>query len=136
MTAVGINGLGAGVERFFPHLSDKISARALRVPTLNVSLLDVFLSVDKRASAHEVNVAISKLLDDFNGVLTVNWEPLASYDVLGPEASSIVDMTQTQISNDRLIKLMIWFDNEWAFVNRMVDIVPRLSDFMAEESSS
>ena len=69
-------------------------------------------------------------------MLTVNGEPLASCDFLGPEASSIVDMTQTQISNDRLIKLMIWFDNEWAFVNRMVDIVLRLSDFMAEESSS
>ena len=63
-------------------------------------------------------------------------EPLASCVFLGAEASSIVDTTQTQVSNERLIKLMIWFDNEWAFVNRMVDIVLRLSDFVAEESSS
>ena len=69
-------------------------------------------------------------------MLTVNGEPLASCDFLGPEASSIVDTTQTQISNDCLIKLMNWFDNEWAFVSRMVDIVLRLSDFVADESSS
>ena len=129
-------GLAQGVERFFPHLSDKISARALRVPTLNVSSLDVVLSVDRSTSAHEVNAAISESLDDFDGVLTVNSEPLASCDFLGAEASSIVDTTQTQVSNGHLIKLMIWFDNEWAFVNRMVDIVLRLSDFVAEESSS
>ena len=129
-------GLAQGVERFFPHLSDKISARALRVPTLNVSSLDVVLSVDKSTSAHEVNAAISESLDDFDGVLAVNSEPLASCDFLGAEASSIVDTTQTQVSNGHLIKLMIWFDNEWAFVNRMVDIVLRLSDFVAEESSS
>ena len=66
----------------------------------------------------------------------VNSEPLASCDFLGVEASSIVDTTQTQVSDGNLIKLMIWFDNEWAFVNRMVDIVLRLSDFVAEESSS
>ncbi len=129
-------GLAQGVERFFPHLSDKINARALRVPTLNVSSLDVVLSVDKSTSAHEVNAAISESLDDFDGVLAVNSEPLASCDFLGAEASSIVDTTQTQVSNGHLIKLMIWFDNEWAFVNRMVDIVLRLSDFVAEESSS
>jgi len=129
-------GLAQGVERFFPHLAGKISARALRVPTLNVSSLDVVLSVGKSTSAHEVNTVISESLDDFDGVLAINSEPLASCDFLGAEASSIVDTTQTQVSNDRLIKLMIWFDNEWAFVNRMVDIVLRLSDFVAEESSS
>ena len=101
-----------------------------------MSSLDVVLSVDKSTSAHEVNAAISESLDDFGGVLAVNSEPLASCDLLGAEASSIVDTTQTQVSDDRLIKLMIWFDNEWAFVNRMVDIVLRLSDFVAEESSS
>ena len=106
------------------------------MPTLNVSSLDVVLSVDKSTSAHEVNAVISESSDDFDGVLAVNTEPLASCDFLGAEASSIVDTTQTQVSNDRLIKLMIWFDNEWAFVNRMVDIVLRLSDFVAEESSS
>jgi glyceraldehyde-3-phosphate dehydrogenase/erythrose-4-phosphate dehydrogenase len=61
---------------------------------------------------------ISESLDDFDGVLAVNSEPLASCDFLGAEASSIVDTTQTQVSNGHLIKLMIWFDNEWAFVNR------------------
>ncbi len=106
------------------------------MPTLNVSSLDVVLSVDKRASAQEVNDAISESLDVFDGVLAINSEPLASCDFLGAEASSIVDTTQTQVSNGHLIKLMIWFDNEWAFVNRMVDIVLRLSDFVVEESSS
>ena len=129
-------GFAQGVEPFFPHLSDKISACALRVPGLNVSSLDVVLSVDKSTSANEVNAAMSESLDDFDGVLAVNSEPLASCVFLGAKASSVVDTTKTQVSNDRLIKLMIWFDNEWTIVNRMVDIVFPLSDFVAEESSS
>ena len=128
--------LAQGVERFFLHLSDKLSTRALRVPTVNVWSLDVVLSDDKSTSAHDVNAAISESLDDFDGVLVVNSEPLASCDFLGAKASSIVDTTQPQVSDDRLMNPMIWFDNEWACVNRMVDIVLRLSDFVAGESSS
>ena len=128
--------LAQGVERFLPHLAGKISARALRVPTLNVSSLDVVLSVDRTTSADEVNAIVRGELARFGGVLAVNSEPLASCDFLGVEASSVVDATQTQVSNGRLIKLMIWFDNEWAFVNRMVDISLRLADFIAAESSS
>ena len=115
-------GLAQGVERFFPHLTHKISARALRVPTLNVSSLDVVFSVECDTTSDEVNATLRESLGRFGGVLAVNDEPLASCDFLGAEASSIVDATQTQVSGGRLIKVMIWFDNEWAFVNRMVDI--------------
>ena len=128
-------GLAQGVERFFPHLTHKISARALRVPTLNVSSLDVVVSVDCDTTSDEVNATLRQSLGRFGGVLAVNDEPLASCDFLGAEASSIVDATQTQVSGGRLIKVMIWFDNEWAFVNRMVDIALRVSEFVTEESS-
>ena len=128
-------GLAQGVERFFPHLTHKISARALRVPTLNVSSLDVVVSVECDTTSDEVNATLRESLGRFGGVLAVNDEPLASCDFLGAEASSIVDATQTQVSGGRLIKVMIWFDNEWAFVNRMVDIALRVSEFVSQDSS-
>ena len=128
-------GLAQGIERFFPHLTHKISARALRVPTLNVSSLDVVFSVECDTTSDEVNATLRESLGRFGGVLAVNDEPLASCDFLGAEASSIVDATQTQVSGGRLIKVMIWFDNEWAFVNRMVDIALRVSEFVSQDSS-
>ena len=122
-------GLAQGVERFLPHLADKIQARALRVPTLNVSSLDVVLGVDCDTNAEAVNEMIREASPSFSRVLAVNDEPLASCDFLGMDASCVVDATQTQVSAGRLIKLMIWFDNEWAFANRMVDIAIAMSDF-------
>lgn len=128
-------GLAQGVERFLPHLADKIQARALRVPTLNVSSLDVVLAVDCDTTPEAVNDMIRKASPSFSGVLAVNDEPLASCDFLGMDASCVVDATQTQVSAGRLIKLMIWFDNEWAFANRMVDIAIAMSDFGDEKAS-
>ena len=66
----------------------------------------------------------------------LTWSPWRPVTFFGVEASSVVNTTQTQVSDDPLIKLMICFDNEWASVIRMVDVVLRLSDFVAEESSS
>lgn len=122
-------GLAQGVERFLPHLANKIQARALRVPTLNVSSLDVVLAVDEETSVENVNRMINEASQSFSGILSVNSEPLASCDFLGMDASCVVDATQTQVSAGRLIKLMIWFDNEWAFANRMVDIAIAMSYF-------
>ena len=118
-----------------PHLADKIQARALRVPTLNVSSLDVVLAVDCDTTPEAVNEMIREASPAFSGVLAVNDEPLASCDFLGMDASCVVDATQTQVSAGRLIKLMIWFDNEWAFANRMVDIAIAMSDFGDEKAS-
>lgn len=128
-------GLAQGVERFLPHLADKIQARALRVPTLNVSSLDVVLAVYSDTTVQAVNEIIREASPSFSGVLAVNDEPLASCDFLGMDASCVVDATQTQVSAGRLIKLMIWFDNEWAFANRMVDIAIAMSDFEDEKAS-
>jgi glyceraldehyde-3-phosphate dehydrogenase/erythrose-4-phosphate dehydrogenase len=65
----------------------------------------------------------------------VNEEPLASCDFLGMDASCVVDTTQTQVSGGQLIKLMLWFDNEWAFTNRMVDIAIAMSKFSDDQPS-
>ena len=129
-------GLAQGVERFLPHLAHKIQARALRVPTLNVSSLDVVLAVDCDTTPEAVNEMIREASPSFSGVLAINDEPLASCDFLGMDASCVVDATQTQVSAGRLIKLMIWFDNEWAFANRMVDIGIAMSHFGDEKASA
>lgn len=116
-------GLAKGVERILPTMSGRFSAQALRVPTLNVSALD--LTVHTRSDTDVA--AINRILHDaaqsgFNGVLGYTEEPLASCDFNHDPRSSIVDASQTRVSGRRLVKVLTWFDNEWGYANRMLDV--------------
>ena len=116
-------GLAIGVPRILPQLEGKLTAHALRVPTLNVSAMDVAVYTQRDCSASEVNNALfSAATDRLKGVLGFTTEPLASCDFNGESCSSVVDASQTQVSGDRLVKVLIWFDNEWAYANRLLDI--------------
>ena len=116
-------GLARGVERVLPQMAGRFTAQALRVPTLNVSALD--LTVYTRA---DTDVAtINRILHDaaqsrFNGVLGYTEELLASCDFNHDAHSGIVDASQTRVSGGRLVKVLTWFDNEWAYANRMLDV--------------
>ena len=92
------------------------------MPTVNVSAIDVTVSVSEATSASAVNSLLISAAQRYCGVLGVTYEPLASCDFLGDSRSGIVDAGLTKVANDRLIKLMVWFDNEWAYVNRMLDV--------------
>ncbi len=116
-------GLARGVERVLPEMAGRFSAQALRVPTLNVSAMDLTIQtrVDTDVSA------VNRLLGDaaqsrFEGVLGYTEEPLASCDFNHDLRSSIVDASQTRVSGSRLVKVLTWFDNEWAYANRMLDV--------------
>jgi erythrose-4-phosphate dehydrogenase len=116
-------GLARGVERVLPAMGGRFSAQALRVPTLNVSALD--LTVQTR-SATDVTT-INRILHDaaqtgFDGVLGYTEELLASCDFNHDARSSIVDASQTRVSGRHLVKVLTWFDNEWGYANRMLDV--------------
>ena len=116
-------GLARGVERILPAMHDRFTAQALRVPTLNVSALD--LTVQTRSETDEQ--AINRILHDaaqsrFSGVLGYTEELLASCDFNHDARSSIVDASQTRVSGKRLVKVLTWFDNEWGYANRMLDV--------------
>lgn len=119
--------LAVGIERILPQLSGKLSAQAIRVPTVNVSAMDLTIVADKSVSAEAVNELLrarSKALPA--NVLGVVDEPLASCDFNHDPRSAIVDLTQTRVAPNGLVKLLVWFDNEWAYANRMLDVAQYL----------
>jgi glyceraldehyde-3-phosphate dehydrogenase type I len=116
-------GLAAGIGRILPMLEGKFEARALRVPTINVSAMELSIVVTEVASIETVNNALRQASQgDLIGILGYSEEPLASCDYNHDARSGIVDSGQTRVSG-RLVNVLIWFDNEWAYANRMLDIV-------------
>jgi len=116
-------GLAAGIDRLMPQLAGKFSCLHLRVPTINVSVMDLSLNVKKDTSAENVNRLIRNSAEGpLKGLVGYTEEPHASIDFNTDPRSSIFDGTQTRVCDNRLIKMLCWFDNEWGFANRMVDV--------------
>ncbi len=115
-------GAARAVGLVLPELAGKLDGTAIRVPTPNVSLIDLTVEADKKTTADEINKAMSKAAKGkLKGVLAVNDEPLVSSDFNHHPASSIFDLSQTQVTDDRFVRVMSWYDNEWGFSNRMCD---------------
>ena len=116
-------GLARGVERVLPEMAGRFTAQALRVPTLNVSALDLTVLTCSDTDTGAINRALHDAAQSgFKGVLGYTEEPLASCDFNHDGRSSIVDASQTRVSGKRLVKVLTWFDNEWAYANRMLDV--------------
>jgi D-erythrose 4-phosphate dehydrogenase len=115
--------LARGIERILPDLEGKFTAQALRVPTLNVSAMDLTVQVARDVTVAQVNAILATAAArDFCSVLGYTEEPLASCDFNHDPRSSIVDASQTRVSGKRLVKVLTWFDNEWGYANRMLDV--------------
>lgn len=115
--------IAKGIGRILPHLEGRFSAQAMRVPTVNVSAIDLTVTVRSDASVASVNEAIRQAaLLSVRNVLACTDEPLASCDFNHDPRSAIVDLSQTRVSGQHLIKVLAWFDNEWAYANRMLDV--------------
>lgn len=116
-------GLNKGIERLLPELAGRFESLHLRVPTINVSVLDISLDLATKTSAREIN-GILRLAatNQLNGLLGYTEEPHASVDFNRDPRSGIVDGTQTRVSGGNMLKLLCWFDNEWGFANRMLDV--------------
>ena len=125
-------GLARGIERILPELAGRFTAQALRVPTLNVSAMDLTVTVQQDVGVEEINAALaSAAATRFEGVLGYTVEPLASCDFNRDSRSSIVDACQTRVSGRRLVKVLTWFDNEWGYANRMLDVARHWSTLSA-----
>ena len=117
-------GLAAGIDRIFPELAGRFQARALRVPTINVSAMDLSVVVEDASavSAESVNRLFQQAaLGNLSGLLGFSEEPLASCDYNHDPRSAVVDAAQTKVSGN-LINVLVWFDNEWGYANRMLDV--------------
>ncbi|MFS1525073.1 type I glyceraldehyde-3-phosphate dehydrogenase [Microbulbifer sp. 2304DJ12-6] len=119
--------LARGIERILPHLAGKFEAQAMRVPTVNVSAIDLSVQLQKTTSQREVNALLkSAAAKGFKGVLGFTEEPLASCDFNHDPRSGIIDASQTRVAGGKLVKILIWFDNEWGFANRMLDVARQI----------
>ena len=115
-------GLALGIDRLLPELTGRFQAQAMRVPTLNVSAIDLSVMLNTEVDTASVNAALlAATQSDLNGVLGYTEEPLASCDFNHDPRSGIVDASQTRVSQQKLAKVLIWFDNEWGYANRMLD---------------
>jgi D-erythrose 4-phosphate dehydrogenase len=114
--------LARGIERILPHMKDKFEAISVRVPTINVTAIDLSVTLEKKVNIEQINSVLQLASNgSFNGILGYTDEPLVSCDFNHDPRSSIVDGTQTRVSAGHLVKLLLWCDNEWGYANRMLD---------------
>ena len=115
-------GAAAAVGLVLPELKGKIDGFAVRVPTINVSLVDLSFQAARATSIEEINAAVKKASQgDLQGVLAYNDAPLVSVDFNHDPASSTYDATLTKVVQGTMVKVCSWYDNEWGFSNRMLD---------------
>jgi D-erythrose 4-phosphate dehydrogenase len=114
--------LALGIDRLLPELSGRFQAQAMRVPTVNVSAIDLSVMLNSNVDTAAVNAALAVASTGYlNGILGYTDEPLASCDFNHDPRSGIVDASQTRVSREKLVKVLVWFDNEWGYANRMLD---------------
>ncbi|HUL45872.1 MAG TPA: type I glyceraldehyde-3-phosphate dehydrogenase [Steroidobacteraceae bacterium] len=115
-------GAAAAVGLVLPELKGRLDGFAVRVPTINVSLVDLTFSAKRATSVEEVNQAMKEAAaGPMKGILAYNTEPLVSIDFNHDAHSSIFDATLTKVVDGTLVKVCAWYDNEWGFSNRMID---------------
>ncbi len=116
-------GAAAAVGLVLPELNGKLDGFAMRVPTINVSVVDLTFTAKRATTVDEINAFLKQASEnELKGVLGYNTAPLVSIDFNHNPHSSIFDATQTRVSSDgKLVKILSWYDNEWGFSNRMLD---------------
>ena len=116
-------GLARGVERLLPALAGRVKAKAIRVPTHNVSAIDMVLTLSRDIEPGALNRLLRNAAHErYRGLIAYSDEAHASIDFNHDPHSAIVDGGQTQHIGPRMVNLLVWFDNEWGFANRMVDV--------------
>ena len=116
-------GAARAVGLVLPELKGKLDGTAVRVPTSNVSMVDLTFYSSKETSIEEVNSSIQKASTGYlKNIISYNVEPLVSVDFNHNKASSNFDATQTQVVQKKLVRILSWYDNEWGFSNRMKDV--------------
>lgn len=116
-------GAASAVGLVLPQLNGKLDGFAMRVPTINVSVVDLTFVAKRATTKDEINQVVSAAANGaMKGILEINTKPLVSIDFNHNPASSIFDATQTRVMEGTLVKVLSWYDNEWGFSNRMLDL--------------
>jgi glyceraldehyde 3-phosphate dehydrogenase len=124
-------GAAKAVGEVIPELKGKLNGMAIRVPTPNVSVVDVVFETEKPVTVEAANAALKKAAEnELKGILAYVEEPLVSKDFNGDPHSSIVDGPSTMVVGDNMLKVLSWYDNEWGFSCRVVDLIK----FMASKA--
>ncbi len=124
-------GAAKAMSLVLPSLKGKLDGTAIRVPTPNVSLIDLTLVTEKKVTPESINEAMIKAAQgELKGILDINQKPLVSKDFNHNSHSSIFDATQTQVIQGKFSRVLSWYDNEWGFSNRMCDTAIQISKFI------
>ena len=129
-------GAAAAVGLVLPELNGKLDGFAVRVPTVNVSVVDLTFMARRETSKDEIDAIMKKASEgELKGVLAYNDQPLVSVDFNHNAASSIYDASLTKVIDGKLVKVLAWYDNEWGFANRMLDTTVALMNATATQTS-
>ncbi|MUV39352.1 Glyceraldehyde-3-phosphate dehydrogenase (phosphorylating) [Lentibacillus sp. JNUCC-1] len=115
-------GAAKALGEVMPHLNGKLHGMALRVPTPNVSLVDLVIDVEETVTAEQVNTALKQAEETMPGIVEYSEEPLVSIDYTTNDHSAIIDGLSTIVMEDSKIKVLAWYDNEWGYSKRVVDL--------------
>lgn len=125
-------GAAKALREVLPELDGKLHGMALRVPTKNVSLVDLVVDLEQNVTAEEVNNAFKE--NDLQGVLATEDAPLVSVDFNTNPHSAIVDTQSTMVMGDNKVKVIAWYDNEWGYSNRVVEVAAQLGQLLNSEA--
>ena len=121
-------GAAKAVSLVVPSLKGKLTGIALRVPTPNVSVVDLVVQVEKKTFAEEVNAVFREAADThLKGILDVTDKPLVSCDYRCSDSSCTIDSSLTMVMGDDMVKVVAWYDNEWGYSQRVVDLAELMS---------
>jgi glyceraldehyde 3-phosphate dehydrogenase len=124
-------GAARAVGQVLPELKGKLDGSSVRVPTPNVSLIDLVFTPSRDTSKDEINAALKAAAEGaMKGVLDYTDQPLVSHDFNHQPASSTVDSLETQVLEGKLGRVLSWYDNEWGFSNRMIDTAGVMAKFL------
>jgi len=129
-------GAAIAVTLALPQLKDKFDGLSIRVPTPVVSLSDITALLSKNVTVEELNNAFKKAAAEpfYQGILAVSEEPLVSSDYIGNSHSGTVDLPLTKVVGGNLVKVMVWYDNEWGYSNRLVEVVADTGRLLHKEA--
>lgn len=127
-------GSAAAIGLIYPELLGKLSGIAVRVPLLNASLTDCVFEVNRETSASEVNQLLKQAAEtDLKGILGYEERPLVSADFLNDPRSSIIDAPSTMVIDDTQVKILSWYDNEWGYANRLVELARKVGSHLESQ---
>jgi glyceraldehyde 3-phosphate dehydrogenase len=121
-------GAAKAVGKVYPKLDGRLHGMAMRVPVPDGSTVDLVVELDREVTVEEVNAAVKRAAEGaFKGIVSYTEDPIVSTDVIGDPHSSIFDAEETQVLGGNLVKVLAWYDNEWGYSNRVVDLIERLA---------